>query len=290
MSRKNQAMTQKATISMAAVSVLALLVGCGGGNDDSASAEATAADSAEVTENLQDSDVLRVATLGNNAPWSNTDSDGEQVGFDVDLARALADQLGVDIEFTTVDGPGRVAALQSNQADLTIGEFASTPERAEVVSFSQEYVLNPAQFMVRADSGIESSEDLDDPSNVVCVQQGGTSTDLVPEYIPDVDLLFLPSVNDCLEAVTSGQADAMSETAFTYIPLMEREPDTFEILEGSFGTNYISIGYQQGSDDLGAYLDGFLEDYQGDGRLEESFEDYFGLEMPEEARPDWFTD
>lgn len=278
MSSKKNKIVRAATLTVALGSALALLAGCSGGGSSGPS-----------PDSIKDAGVLRVATLGNNAPWSNLAASGDHAGFDIELARAIAEDLGVDVEFSSVDGPGRVAALQSNQADVTIGEFSHTDERDEVIDFSKNYVWNPGQYMVRADSGIDTVDDLNDPSNTVCIQQGGTATQLVPAHIADVNTLFLPSVDDCFEALKSGQADAMSETRFTYISRMDREPGVFKVLDGSYGTNRISVGVQDGATELQEYINDFLTTYQGDGRLEASFQSNFGIEMPAEARPDWFA-
>ncbi|UNK70455.1 transporter substrate-binding domain-containing protein [Microbacterium sp. H1-D42] len=240
-------------------------------------------------KSIQDSGVLRVATLTGDAPWTSIGTSGEQEGFDVDLAHALAEKLGVKVEFTTVDGPGRVAALQSKKADVSIGEFSNTPERDEVVDFSTDYVWNPGMYLVREDSGINSREDLNDPSKTACIGQGGTSTDLVPADLPEVGTLFLPGPDDCLEALKSGQADAITQTPFYYMPLIEKNPGEFKILDGVFGTNHIAVGMQEGSTDLKEFVNDFLKEYQGAGTLEDSFTEWFGYEMPADARPDWFT-
>ncbi|WP_167132180.1 substrate-binding periplasmic protein [Paramicrobacterium chengjingii] len=281
MLRSNRSVFRRVGLSVAAVSALALLAGCSGGGGSGSGAP--------TVESIKDAGVLRVATLTDDAPWVSVGANGKQEGFDVELAHALADDLGVKVKFTTVDGPGRVASLQSKKVDLTIGEFSNTPERDEVIDFSEDYVLNPGQYMVLADSGIETKEDLNDASKVACIQQGGTSTDLVPADLPDVDTLFLPGTDDCLEALNSGQADAMTQTPFYYLPLMEKSPDKYKILEGpSFGTNHIAVGLQSGSTELAKYVNSFLKEYYESGKLESSFDQWFGFEMPADALPEWF--
>ncbi len=278
MFNRNRVVTRKLGVSALAISALALLAGCASGGGASV----------PTVESIQEAGVLRVATLTGDAPWTSVGSSGKQEGFDVDLATALADSLGVDVEFTTVDGPGRVASLQSKKVDVTIGEFSYTEERDEVIDFSNAYVLNPGQYMVLADSGINSNEDLNDASRTACIQQGGTSSELVPADIPNVSTLFLPSTDDCLEAVKSGQADAMTQNPFYYLPLMDKNPGKFKILDGTFGTNHISVGLQEGSTELADYVNDFLIEYHESGKLESTFEQWFGFEMPVEARPTWF--
>lgn len=269
------------SVSGAAVAAVALLAGCSGGGGGGG---------VPTPESIQDAGVLRVATLTGDAPWSSVGADGDQEGFDVDLATAMADDLGVDVEFTTVDGPGRVASLQSKKVDVTIGEFSNTPERDEVVDFSKDYVWNPGQYMVMADSGIDTREDLNSPDRVACIQQGGTASDLVPADLPEIDTMDLPGTDDCLEAIKSGQADTMTQTPFYYLPLIQKEPDTYKILDGTYGTNHIAVGMQNGSDELAEYVNGFLKDYAASGALDSTFEEWFGFALPDEARPDWLTE
>jgi len=282
MFNKNRSVARRVGMSLAAVSALALLAGCAAGGSGGGGSDAPTA------ESIQEAGVLRVATLSGDAPWTSVGASGVEEGFDVDLALALGESLGVKVEFTPVDGPGRVASLQSKKVDVTIGEFSNTEERAKVVDFSTNYVWNPGQYMVRTDSGIDTTDDLDDASRVACIQQGGTATDLVPAHLPNVGTLSLPNTDDCVEALKSGQADAMTQTPFYYLPLMDKNPGMFKIIDGTYGTNHISVGLQKGSTELTEYVNNFLVEYQADGTLESSFEQWFGYEMPKAARPDWF--
>lgn len=281
MTSRQLAIRRTAGVIVASACAALVLSACSSGGGAAASGVPT-------VQSIQDAGVLRVATLTGDAPWTSIGTSGEQEGFDVDLAHALAEKLGVEVEFTTVDGPGRVAALQSKKADLSIGEFSNTEERDEVVDFSIDYVWNPGMYLVREDSGINSREDLNDASKTACIGQGGTAADLVPADLPEVGTLLLPGPDDCLEALKSGQADAITQTPFYYLPIMEKNPGEFKILDGVFGTNHIAVGLQEGSTELKEYVSEFLEEYQGSGALEESFTEWFGYEMPADARPDWF--
>lgn len=281
---RNRSIVGKMGISVVAVSALALLAGC----SSSGESDVPTSDVPTV-ESIQEAGVLRVATLTADAPWTSIGSSGDQEGFDVDLAQALADKLGVEVEFTTVDGPGRIASLQSKKVDLTIGEFSTTPEREKVIDFSIDYVLNPGAYLVLADSGIETKEDLNDASMKACIQQGGTATDLVPADIPNVGTLFLPGTDDCLEALKSGQADAITQTTFFYLPQMDKDPGKFKILDGTYGNNHLAVGLQKGSTELADYVNEFLKEYQAAGELESSFNKWFGFELPASAQPDWFS-
>lgn len=282
MYKKNHSKAHRVLVAVAAVFTLTLSAGCSSGGAAGGSGTPT-------VQSIKDAGVLRVATLTGDAPWTTLGSSGKQEGFDVDMAHALAETLGVKVEFTTVDGPGRIAALQSKKVDVTIGEFSKTAERDAVIDFSNDYVLNPGQYMVRADSGIEAREDLNNKSKVACIGQGGTSVKLVPADLPEVGTLLLPGPDDCLEALKSGQADSMTQTPFYYLPLMDKNPGKFKILDGVYGTNHISVGVQDGSTELIDYVNKFLAEYQSSGELETSFEQWFGFEMPADARPDWFV-
>lgn len=286
MIRSTHTAARAAYLSGTIAAAVVLMTACSGGGG----AGGGGGSGVPTPESIQDAGVLRVATLTGDAPWSSVGAGGEQEGFDVDLATALADELGVDVEFTTVDGPGRVASLQSKQVDVTIGEFSNTPERDEVVDFSNDYVWNPGQYMVMADSGIDTVDDLNSPDKVACIQQGGTASDLVPADLPEIGTIDLPGTDDCLEAIKSGQADTMTQTPFYYLPLMEKSPDTYKILDHVYGTNHIAVGMQDGSDELKDYVNDFLKSYSDAGTLDSTFEEWFGFEIPAEAQPDWLAE
>ncbi len=91
---------------------------------------------------------LVVSTDANYAPQSFLDKDGNLIGFDIDVAKEVANRLGVKVKFVTPDWDLIVAGKWGGRWDLSIGSMTITAERAQVVDFSIPYYYTPAQFAV----------------------------------------------------------------------------------------------------------------------------------------------
>ena len=103
-------------------------------------------------------DKLRFSTDGTYPPFSEVNAQGEVVGFDIDIGKALCAEMKRDCEFTQIDWDGLIPALKSKKTDLLIASMNATPERKESIAFSAPYYINPGVFVRAAGSNIELSE------------------------------------------------------------------------------------------------------------------------------------
>ena len=131
--------------------------------------------------------VLRVATIGGNPPYSSLGPDGKPVGYDIDIANLLAEQLKLKIEFTIVDSPGRITALQTKRADVTFANFTANVERSKVIAFTDPYLVVGSIYMVPANSPIQSVEQLNDPKYKIGFTRGGTAEGISNSSAPGAE-------------------------------------------------------------------------------------------------------
>ena len=99
------------------------------GSDSSSSSSATA----RTLDEIKKSGKLKVAVFSDKAPFGYVDKDGNYAGYDVYFAERLGKDLGVDVEYTSVDAAARVDVLTSNKVDITLANFTVTDERKEKV-------------------------------------------------------------------------------------------------------------------------------------------------------------
>lgn len=130
--------------------VIGLLAACGGGN-------------AERSNGSSDGDkkVIRMATSADYEPFESINESGEFVGFDIDLAQAIADELGYKLEITDMEFNGLIGALQSNKADMVLSGMNATEDRKKNVDFSKEYLPAHSTFIATPDKAIHSLEELE---------------------------------------------------------------------------------------------------------------------------------
>jgi polar amino acid transport system substrate-binding protein len=114
---------------------------------------------ASLFDQIKKAGVLRVGTRVDNPPHSSYDSGGAWVGFDLDIANAIAKRWGVKLQLVKVDELTRISFLQNNKIDLAIASISKTKKRGKQVDFSQTYFFSTQTFLVRK-GAITSYRDL----------------------------------------------------------------------------------------------------------------------------------
>ncbi|WP_420345696.1 ABC transporter substrate-binding protein [Pelagibius sp.] len=102
---------------------------------------------------------VRIGVEGAYPPFSQVTADGKLVGFDIDIANALCEQMQVECELVTQDWDGIIPALNARKYDAIIASMSITPERKEKVDFTNKYYQTPAKFVRKKGSGIEITQD-----------------------------------------------------------------------------------------------------------------------------------
>jgi His/Glu/Gln/Arg/opine family amino acid ABC transporter permease subunit len=124
-------------------------------------AAACGAPNSDKADRLQSAGVLRVGTEGTYAPFSYHDDSGELVGYDVDVARAVADKLGVKAEFVETPWDSMFAALGANRFDIVANQVTINEERKKLYDLSDPYAVGEGVIVTRADDNtIKSAADL----------------------------------------------------------------------------------------------------------------------------------
>jgi polar amino acid transport system substrate-binding protein len=138
---------------------------------------------------IRDRGSIIVSTDPNYAPQSFLNPDGEFEGFDIDVAREIADRLDVDIQFETPEWDAITAGSWAERWDISVGSMTITEDRKGVLSFTQPYYYTPAQLAASERSGV-------------------TSPDQLPFDLPDgAEATTLPTDANCGEAIASGREE-----------------------------------------------------------------------------------
>ena len=169
-------MKKKLTGIIAAVAALALgaslLAGCGGsGGSGSTGAQDG---STRTVEDIQADGKIVIGVFSDKNPFGYVDENGEYQGYDIELARQIGTDLGVDVEFVSTEAANRVEYLKTNKVDLILANFTVTPERAEAVDFCEPY-MNVALGAVSHKSDVITS--LDDVKDEQVIVISGTTAE-----------------------------------------------------------------------------------------------------------------
>ena len=178
-----------------------------------ASGEKVPESNADATEyTLLEDGKLIVATSPDYPPFENL-VDGEMEGFEIDLAKALGEKLGVDVEFKQLQFDAITTAVAAGgQCDVGISGFSITPERLEEVDFSESYYVDDLGVAVMKDSGITSDnvkEKLSAEGVKIAVQSGTTGEAMMLENYPNAQIIPYGNSTDSFAAMQAGQVDAV---------------------------------------------------------------------------------
>lgn len=184
-------------------------------------------------DKIKESGKLVLATSPDFAPleFENISSgETEYVGCDIELAKYIAEKLGVELEIQAMDFSAVQAAITSGQADIAIAGFAKTPEREESMGLTTPFGMddedNGQGLLVPADKASEYTSAEDFSGKTVCAQNGSLQQNLVTSQLPeDVNVEPIGSLNDGVLMLQTGKIDALASDGSNAKLLMENYDD-----------------------------------------------------------------
>ncbi|MCU1633523.1 MAG: glutamate transporter substrate-binding protein [Micrococcaceae bacterium] len=232
--------TRYAAAALAAVAALTLSA-CGGGD----SAESESGSSAEAG-----GESLRIG-IKFDQPGLGYDEGGSYSGFDVDVAKYVANELGVteeNIEWVEAPSANRENLLSNNQVDMIFATYSITDTRKEVVDFAGPYFVAGQDLLVPTDSDIAGPEDLEGKN--LCSVTGSTSAQKIKDQYPGVQLVEQPGYAECVTAMGGGQIDAVTTDDIILAGLAAQEANAgkFKVVGNTFSEENYGVGLPKGSD------------------------------------------
>jgi cystine transport system substrate-binding protein len=210
------------------------------------------------------------------APASSL-SDVQDTGYDVDIATAVADKLGVEPVFEETQFDGIFAGLESGRWDVIANQISITDERQQTYDFSEPYTVSPGVIIVKgADSGISSFEDLAGKTTAQSLTsnwnelatESGAKVEAVEGFAQAVALL------------QQGRVDATINDRLTLLDYQKQQgASDLQVAAETDDPSLSAFVFRKGSDDLVAAVDQALVDLRADGTLAEISERYFGEDV-----------
>ena len=159
----------------------------------------------------QDKMKLKIGTEGAYPPFNNLTSDGKLEGFDIDIARALCEEMNADCEFVTQDWDGIIPALQAGKFDAIIASMSITPERAEKVDFSKKHYNTPPGIAAPQDTPITGVTKEDLAGKTVGVQGSTTHFNFSEATYADSEVRAYPTAQEYQLDLANGRLDAVND-------------------------------------------------------------------------------
>lgn len=211
--------------------------------------------------------------LGNPILANRHPQTGEPFGVSIDLARALAKQLGVDVEWVVFDAAGKsVEAVRGEQAD--IGFFAIDPLRGEGIAFTAPYVLIEGAYMVPQASAIRLNEEVDRPGVRVTVGKGSAYDLYLTRELKQAEIVRAPTSPTVVDVFVAQKLEVAAGVKQQLEADQQRFPG-YRLLPGRFMVIQQAIGTPKSRGaEAAAYLSRFVEAMKASGFVAEALQRY----------------
>ena len=215
-----------------------------------------------------------VLVMGTNAtfkPFEYKES-GQVVGFDVDLAREIAKELGAELKIEDMSFDGLLPALEGGRIDLAVAGMSVTAEREKNALFSEPYYQATQRIIVPEDSKIFNKSGLIGKKIGV---QLGTTGDILASEIADAKVVQFPAAPNVLQELASGRVDAVildDAPATQYITAFTG----LKILSAPIGNESYAIAMKKSNHTLKEKVDQTINRMKEDGRMDAMLKKYFG--------------
>ncbi len=221
---------------------------------------------------------LIVGTEPEFPPFESKNEKGEIVGFDVDMARELAKDLGVRLKIEEMPFETLPTALRGGQIDLIVSGMSAKPERAKTVSFSDIYYETVLCLLIHTGSGIEKAADAD--GKRIAVKTGTTGADVAKVRFPKATLIPFPTEGACALEVATGRADAFLYDRHSILRHHKNTPDTTRVIDEPLNAEPYAMACRLGDTEFVERLNTFLRAFRADGRYAKFYEQHFGEPPP----------
>lgn len=249
--------------------LLALTASCG----------SSAAENSVVTK-AEETGQLTIGIRFTQPGMSERTLDGRYVGLDVDVARYIAEELGVDedgITWVDVVAAEREKALAARKVDLVLSTYSITPERKKLVSFAGPYFTTGQSLLVRLDS----SKDITGPDSLngkkLCSVEGTTSAAQVKErFAKRVELVEYPRDPDCVTALLTGLVDAVTTDETILAGYVAQNPELLKVVGDHFSDENYGVGLHKDDRDGQAAVNEAIRKMIDDGSWLRSVKRHLG--------------
>ncbi len=252
-------------------SILVLVVACG---SEQAPDKAT---KASTVETVLKRGVLKVG-MSTFVPWAMKDKTGELIGFEIDVARRLAKDMGVKIEFVPTKWSGIIPALITGKFDVIIGGMGILPSRNLKVNFSAPYDHTGMSMVAHKTiaPGYNSLEAFNRPEVVIAARLGSTAVSATKKHLPRAQLRLFDDESQAYQELVNGKVHAVVGSAPTPAFQALKYPGKLYLpLYGTFTLEPIGFAITKGDPDTLNFFNNWIRYVSAEGWLAERKQYWF---------------
>jgi polar amino acid transport system substrate-binding protein len=247
--------------------IMMMIMACGNNSTPSGQAEKKES----MIEQVQKRGVLRVG-MSTFVPWAMKDKTGKFIGFEIDVAKRLAKDSGVNIEFVPTKWSGIIPALITGKFDIIIGGMGIIPSRNLKVNFSIPYDYTGMSIVANKAlaSGFNRLEDFNRPDVVLAARLGSTAVTAAKKYLPKARLRLFDDESEAYQELVNGRVHAVVASAPTpAFQALKYPAKLFLPLDKTFTREPIGFALKKGDFDTMNYLDNWIRYVKAEGFLKD---------------------
>ena len=245
-------------------------------SEEAASTEETAGDTGEaaavttVTEG-----VLTMSTNAAFPPYEMTADDGSFEGIDIEVAGAIAEKLGLELQIDDMDFDAALLAAQTGKSDMVMAGVTVTEDRQTVMDFSNTYANGIQVVIVPEDSAIATIDDLQ--GKMIGVQRGTTGDSYCSDDFGEDNVIKYDNGLTAVQALNNGQVDAVVIDNAPAQEFVEANPG-LKILDTEYANEEYAIGVAKGNTQLLDAINAALAELTEDGTIQAIVDKYITAE------------
>lgn len=246
-------------------------------NSDASSDSGSDESAGEIMKAIKERGKLIVGTASGYPPYEFvdvTDPNQTVIGVDMELAKAIADELGVELEIQDMDFSALLSSLPAKKIDMAIAGIAPTDERKESMDFSDNY-LDAKQVFIINKSDADKYKDINAfKGQPLAAEKSTTQEALVQELFPDSKLTSLEKVPDCILELKSGNVAGVCVESIVGEQYILSD-DTLAFADAETGRDkYSAIAMEKGNEDLLTVVNSVIKEHKDNGDFDKWVEEY----------------
>jgi polar amino acid transport system substrate-binding protein len=222
-------------------------------------------------EQIMKRGTLRVG-MSTFVPWAMKDKTGKLIGFEIDVASRLAEDMGVKVEFVPTKWAGIIPALLTGKFDVIIGGMSVRPDRNLKVNFSIPYDFAGQSLVAnqKIAAGFTSLEDFNRPEVVISARLGSTAADAANRFMPKAKKRFFDDEAQVIQEVVNGKAHgAVASAPLPAFQAIKYSDKLFMPIQGTFTKEPIGFALRKGDYDTLNYFNNWIRVVEAAGWLSE---------------------
>lgn len=215
--------------------------------------------------------VLTIGTSGSQPPMTATNKKGEIIGMDVDIAKAMADAMGVEVKLVKMPFNKLLNALQARRVDMVISGMSITPRRNQKVAFVGPYYVTGKGILAVGEkyTELQKTTGLDSPGIRVAALKNSTSQSFAESLTPKAQKVFTNNLDEAIDLILKGEVDVLfADYSFCAVTAYRHKDNG--LIAGASPLTFEPLGIAMAEDALLInWTRNFLTNLQGSGKIEE---------------------